>query len=90
MNHGENGTLAVSCPNCDHEFEVERCRLGGILGYPLDELHEEVAFIAYHFHWDLTRIMDLEHEERRVGWRRSPASTSARTRRPPCVTGFAG
>ena len=28
MNHGENGTLAVSCPNCDHEFEVSRSDSG--------------------------------------------------------------
>ena len=26
-------------------------RRGGVLGYPLERLHEEVAFIAYHFHW---------------------------------------
>lgn len=34
-------------------------------GYPLDELYEEMAFIAYYFHWPLTEIMDLPHEERR-------------------------
>jgi hypothetical protein len=38
--------------------------LGKILGYPLDSLYEEVAFIAYHFHWDLQRILELEHPER--------------------------
>ncbi|MDB4881905.1 MAG: hypothetical protein JWL95_671 [Gemmatimonadetes bacterium] len=40
---------------------------GGILGYPLDDLHEEVAFVAYHFHWPQGEIMAMEHEERR-GW----------------------
>lgn len=35
-----------------------------ILGYPLEDLHEEVAFIAYHFHWDLERILALEHADR--------------------------
>jgi len=38
---------------------------GGILGYPLDQLREEVAFIAYHFHWPHAEVMALEHVERR-------------------------
>jgi hypothetical protein len=28
-------------------------------------LHEEVAFVAYHFHWPLRDILDLQHAERR-------------------------
>jgi hypothetical protein len=39
--------------------------LGGIVGYPLDLLHEEVAFIAYHFHWSREQLLELEHDERR-------------------------
>ena len=38
---------------------------GGILGYPLDALSEEVAFVAYHFHWPHDEIMALEHADRR-------------------------
>lgn len=38
---------------------------GGILGYPLEDLHEEVAFVAYHFHWPQAEIMAMEHIERR-------------------------
>ena len=38
---------------------------GGILGYPLEQLTEEVAFIAYHFHWSQEEIMTLEHAARR-------------------------
>lgn len=38
---------------------------GGVLSYPLAQLYEEVAFIAYHFHWELPAIMDLEHADRR-------------------------
>ena len=34
-------------------------------GYPLDRLSEEVAFIAYHFHWPLDEVINLEHRERR-------------------------
>ncbi|MFL7791305.1 MAG: DUF6760 family protein [Anaerolineae bacterium] len=26
---------------------------------------EEIAYIAYHFHWSHEEIMDLEHAERR-------------------------
>jgi len=37
---------------------------GGILGYPLDALYEEVAFVAYHFHWPLETVMNLDHWER--------------------------
>ncbi len=33
--------------------------------YPLDQLHEEVAYIAYHFHWSLREILELEHTDRR-------------------------
>jgi hypothetical protein len=38
---------------------------GGIVGYPLAALHEEVAFIAYHFHWAPDAILNLEHADRR-------------------------
>ena len=38
---------------------------GGIVGYPLDQLYEEVAYIAYYFHWPLPEILELEHAERR-------------------------
>jgi len=27
-------------------------------------LREEVAYLAYHFHWPLNEILDLDHEER--------------------------
>ena len=40
-------------------------RLGGVLGYPLKKIYEEVAFVAYHFHWPPDAILDLEHAERR-------------------------
>ena len=29
------------------------------------ELYEEVAYIAYHFHWSHEEIMQMEHWERR-------------------------
>jgi len=38
---------------------------GGVRGYPLKALYQEVAFVAYHFHWAQEQIMNLEHSERR-------------------------
>jgi hypothetical protein len=37
---------------------------GGVLSYPLDRLYEEVAFIAYHFHWSQDEILNLDHNMR--------------------------
>ena len=39
--------------------------IGGVLGYPLERLHQEVAYVAYHFHWPHTEVMALEHADRR-------------------------
>jgi hypothetical protein len=33
--------------------------------YAIDRLYEEVAYVAYHFHWSLDEILDLEHALRR-------------------------
>ncbi|GGO45442.1 hypothetical protein H181DRAFT_03635 [Streptomyces sp. WMMB 714] len=32
--------------------------------YAADRIHEEVAYVAYHFHWSLDQILDLEHADR--------------------------
>ncbi|TQK44163.1 hypothetical protein FBY35_5651 [Streptomyces sp. SLBN-118] len=32
--------------------------------YAVDRLYEEVAYVAYHFHWPLDDILGLEHTER--------------------------
>ncbi|MFD5031037.1 DUF6760 family protein [Streptomyces sp. NPDC058405] len=32
--------------------------------YAADLLYEEVAYLAYHFHWPLDQLLDLEHAER--------------------------
>ena len=34
------------------------------MGYPLDRIYEEVAFLAFHFHWPHEEIMQMEHRER--------------------------
>jgi hypothetical protein len=33
--------------------------------YDSGRLFEEIAYIAYHFHWPLDEILDLEHPLRR-------------------------
>jgi hypothetical protein len=32
--------------------------------YAAERLYEEVAYVAYHFHWSLDEILDLEHADR--------------------------
>ena len=32
--------------------------------YAADRLYEEAAYVAYHFHWSLDAILDLEHPVR--------------------------
>lgn len=36
-----------------------------MIGYPLDRLYEEVAYIAYHFHWPREEILAMDHLERK-------------------------
>ena len=37
---------------------------GGIVRYPLARLREEVAYLAFHFHWPYDQVMNMEHAER--------------------------
>lgn len=32
--------------------------------YAAERIYNEVAYVAYHFHWSLDDILDLEHSER--------------------------
>ena len=34
--------------------------------YPLEKIYQEVAYIAYHFHWSLDVVLEMEHKERRL------------------------
>jgi hypothetical protein len=38
------------------------------MSYPSERLFEEVAFIAYYFHWPYEQILALDHRERQR-WR---------------------
>ncbi len=35
-----------------------------MITYPQDRLYQEMAYIAYHFHWASTEILQMEHRER--------------------------
>ncbi|MHC5673662.1 DUF6760 family protein [Nostoc sp.] len=37
---------------------------GGVMCYPSNKLYEEVAFVAYHFHWAQDDILNLDHSTR--------------------------
>jgi hypothetical protein len=32
--------------------------------YPETELWDEMAYLAYHLHWPLAELLDLEHRDR--------------------------
>ena len=51
-------------PAMSPQFRRGAPPLGGIVGYPLASLFEEVAFIAFHFHWSHAEILHLEHGDR--------------------------
>ena len=40
-------------------------RQAPLFRYDSDRLFEEISYIAYHFHWPLDEILDLEHPLRR-------------------------
>jgi hypothetical protein len=35
-----------------------------MLHYPPDALWQEIAYLAYHLHWPLADLLDLEHLDR--------------------------
>ena len=35
-----------------------------MIGYPLDQLRKEVAYIAYFFHWQPDAILEMDHRSR--------------------------
>ena len=39
---------------------------GGTVGYPLERVFEEVAFLGYYLHWEADAILNMPHAERRT------------------------
>jgi hypothetical protein len=35
-----------------------------MIRYPEATLWDEIAYLAYHLHWDLDELLDLEHSDR--------------------------
>ena len=35
-----------------------------MMRYPTEALWQEMTYLAYHLHWDLDRLLDLEHADR--------------------------
>ena len=35
-----------------------------MIRYPTEALWQEMAYLAYHLHWDLDELLDLEHADR--------------------------
>lgn len=46
--------------------------LAAVAVYPEEQLYQELAYIAYHFHWSVEEILDMEHAERHI-WLRQIA-----------------
>ena len=36
------------------------------MSYPLERIFQEVAYVAYHFHWSMDDILSMEHRERQL------------------------
>ena len=50
-------------------FNTNRCGHlppGGVVGYPLDQIREEVAYLAYYLHWQHEELLNMEHGDRRM------------------------
>ena len=72
VNEHGHSRLGMTCPHCQGDFEVETSS-GGVMRYPLPQLHEEVAYLAYYLHWSYEQIMHMEHHERQQWvWRSGP------------------
>lgn len=48
-----------------------------MLRYPVEAIWQEIAYLAYHLHWPLDALLDLEHADR-VRLVRATASLNVR------------
>jgi hypothetical protein len=39
-------------------------RVGGVIGYPLERIYEEVAYLAYYLGWSADAMLEMEHGDR--------------------------
>lgn len=40
--------------------------VAAVATYPREQLYQEIAYIAYHFHWSVDAVLDMEHQERHL------------------------
>ncbi|MEZ4466758.1 MAG: DUF6760 family protein [bacterium] len=66
INEEGSAQIKTQCPACQHEYEIDLGQAWGIVSYPLERIFQEVAYIAYHFHWSLDDILSMEHRERQL------------------------
>nr|WP_142122350.1 DUF6760 family protein [Rarobacter faecitabidus] len=38
--------------------------MSAMLRYPIEALWQEIAYLAYHLHWSMDDLLDLEHLDR--------------------------
>ena len=50
-------------------------------GYSSERLFEQVAYVAYHFHWPYEQVMQMDHVERQRLWIRVKKATRFRCRK---------
>ncbi len=55
---------------------------GGIVSYPLENIFKEVAFVAYHFHWDRESVLGMSHKERHA-WVKEISAINEKINAPP-------
>ncbi len=48
-----------------------------MIGYPLEQLRKEVAYIAYFFHWQPDEILSMDHKSR-LEWVKEIADINSR------------
>ena len=51
------------------------------MSYPLENIFKEVAFLAYHFHWERDVLMAMSHKERH-GWVAEVSSINEKINKP--------
>lgn len=54
---GSRGAAPARRPDASADRVVTR--------YPVEHLWDEITFLAYHLHWELATLLDLEHDDRR-------------------------
>ena len=66
INGGEDLTLKTGLSGTAEQPVEVSISPGDLVGYPLESIYEEVAFLGYYLHWERDAIMNMPHAERRI------------------------